>query len=192
MQVILMHKVEPFDVLLDASKCGHLLVHPLISHFLRKVLHRYGVVRYHNLLRVRRYPFSCNLVYALQSECSHPHPILPQDIVYGRLLLCRLCFLLYDAVGILLLLVRLALLVKRRHPAVLVDEIPTNAVYKFGRGMLGNVLLYHILPAPGYAWRVYLLLSVLLIVLLEDIRIAFHFFRIRIPLPDNLYECFLL
>ena len=58
--------------------------------------------------------------------------------------------------------------------------------------MLGNVLLYHILPAPGYAWRVYLLLSVLLIVLLEDIRIAFHFFSIRISLSDNLYECFLL
>ena len=187
-----MHQVEPFHVLLDAAQRGHLLVHPLISHFLRKVLHRYGVVRYHNLLRVRRYPFSCNLVYALQSECSHPHPVLPQDIVYGRFFLCLLCFLLYDAVGILLLLVRLALPVKRRHPAVLIFEIPTNAVYKFGRCVLWFVLLYHILPAPRYAWRVYLLLSVLLIVLLEDIRIAFHFFSIRISLSDNLYECFLL
>ena len=192
MQVILMHKVEPFDVLLDASKCGHLLVHPLISHFLRKVLHRYRVVRYHHLLRVRRYPFSCNLVYAIQSERSHPNPVLHQDIVYGGFLLCLLRFLLYDAVGILLLLVRLAILVKRRHPAVLIFEIPTNAVYKFGRGMLGNVLLYHILSAPGYAWRVYLLFPVLFIVLLEDIRIAFHFLSIRISLPDNLYECFLL
>ena len=192
MKVILMHKVEPFHILLDASKRGHLLIHPLISHFLRKVLHGYRVVRYHHLLRVRRYTLSCNLVYSIQSECSHPHPVFHQDIVYGRLLLCLLCFFLYDTVGILLLLVRLAILVKRRHPAVLVIEIPANAVYKFSRGMLRNVLLYHILPAPWYAWRVYLLLSVLLIVLLEYIRVTFHFFSIRISLPDNLYECFLL